>query len=333
MWQTVGHGKALRTLERAIASDRVAHAYLIVGPSQVGKTTLALDLARAVNCTSDDPPCDMCSQCQRISSGLHPDIRVVGLEPARSGRMRTQISIDQVRDVQREASLLPYEGRYRVFIFETAEKLTAEASNSLLKMLEEPPNGVIVILLASDAGAMLPTILSRCQRIDLRPAPAQTISEFLSERFDISVERAQEIAGASSGRVGWAIEAARDPGLLERVRQTMDTIDEFTRGSLTNRFEYAQQLAGRFSANREAVFTDLDHWQSWWRDVLLTGYQRTELVSNVAKRESLEEISGKLSVEEAAAAIATVRRAAFLLERNVSPRLALEDMMLALPRV
>ena len=251
MWQTVGHDKALRTLDRAIAGDRVAHAYLIVGPAQVGKTTLALDLARAVNCTSNDPPCGECRQCQRIASGLHPDVRVVGLEPARSGRMRTQIGIDQVRDVQREASLLPYEGRHRVFIFETAEKLTAEASNSLLKMLEEPPDGVIIVLLASDAGAMLPTILSRCRRIDLRPVAAQTISDFLSERYDMSGERAQEIAGASSGRFGWAVEAARDSGLLDRVRQTIDTIDGFTRGSLTDRFDYAQQLAGRFSANRE----------------------------------------------------------------------------------
>ena len=333
MWQTVGHDKALRTLDRAIAGDRVAHSYLIVGPAQVGKTTLALDLARSVNCTSNDPPCGECRQCQRISSGLHPDVRVVGLEPARSGRMRTQISIDQVRDVQREASLLPYEGRHRVFIFETAEKLTAEASNSLLKMLEEPPDGVIIVLLASDAGAMLPTILSRCRRIDLRPVPAQTISEFLIERYDMSGERAQEIAGASSGRIGWAVEAARDSGLLDRVRQTIDTIDGFTRGSLTDRFEYAQQLAGRFSANREAVFADLDLWQSWWRDILMTGHDRSELVANVAKRDSLEDISAKLSVEDAAAAIAAVRRAAFLLERNVSPRLALEAMMLALPRV
>ena len=333
MWQTVGHDKALRTLERAIATDRVAHAYLIVGPAQVGKTTLALDLARAVNCASNDPPCSNCRQCQRIASGLHPDIRVVGLEPARSGRMRTQISIDQVRDVQREASLLPYEGRYRAFIFETAEKLTAEASNSLLKMLEEPPDSVIIVLVASDAGAMLPTILSRCRRIDLRPVPAQTISETLIERYDVGAERAREIAGASSGKVDWAIEAAHDPNLLDRVRQTVDTIDEFTRGSLTDRFEYAQQLAGRFSASREAVFADLDLWQSWWRDILLTGHHRSELVSNVAKRDALEEISAKLSVDEAASAVAAVRRAVFLLERNVSPRLALEGMMLALPRV
>ena len=333
MWQTIGHDKALSTLERAIASDRVAHAYLIVGPAQVGKTTLALDLARAVNCVSNDPPCDDCPQCQRIASGLHPDVRVVGLEPARSGRMRTQISIDQVRDVQREASLLPYEGKYRVFIFETAEKLTAEASNSLLKMLEEPPDNVIIALLASDAGAMLPTILSRCRRIDLRPVPAQTISKYLTEQYDLSLERTQEIAGASTGKVGWAVEAALDPSLLERVRQTVDTIDEFTRGSLTDRFEYAQQMAGRFSANREAVLADLDLWQSWWRDILLTGHQRAELVSNVAKRDSLEEIAAKLPVDEAAAAVASVRRAVFLLERNVSPRLALEGMMLALPRV
>ena len=333
MWQTVGHDKALKTLERSTASDRVAHAYLIVGPAQVGKTTLALDLARAVNCASNYPPCSDCRQCQRIASGLHPDIRVVGLEPARSGRMRTQIGIDQIRDVQREASLLPYEGRYRVFIIETAEKLTAEASNSLLKMLEEPPDSVIIVLVASDAGAMLPTILSRCRRIDLRPVLAQTISEFMIERYDVGAERSREIAGASSGKVGWAVEAARDPSLLDRIRQTVDTIGEFSRGSLTDRFEYAQQLAGRFNSNREAVFADLDLWQSWWRDILLTGHRRSELVSNVAKRDALEEISAKLSVEEAAGAVAAVRRAVFLLERNVSPRLALEDMMLALPRV
>ena len=139
MWRTAGHDKAIKSLERALAEDRLAHSYLVTGRKRVGKTTLALDLARALNCLSDARPCGECGQCGRISSGLHPDVRLIGLETARSGRLRTLISIDQVREVQRDASLLPYEGRSRVFIFESAEKLSEEAANSLLKTLEEPP--------------------------------------------------------------------------------------------------------------------------------------------------------------------------------------------------
>ena len=117
MWQTYGHDTAVQTIQRSIAEGRVAHSWLIAGPPRVGKTTLALDLARAVNCVpsgADVPPCGACGQCRRIASGIHPDIRVVGLETARSGRLRTLISIEQVRDVQRELTLLPYEGASRV---------------------------------------------------------------------------------------------------------------------------------------------------------------------------------------------------------------------------
>ena len=171
MWNTVGHDRAVAALQRGLDSDRVSHSILIAGPPQVGKTTLALDIARAVNCESDDRPCSECGQCGRITSGLHPDVRIVGLEKARSGRLRTLISIEQVRDVQRETSLLPFEGRYRVIVFESAELFSAEAANSLLKTLEEPPERVMIILLATDARALLPTIVSRCRLVQLKPVP------------------------------------------------------------------------------------------------------------------------------------------------------------------
>lgn len=331
MWRTTGHDKAIRSLERALAEDRLAHSYLVTGQKQVGKTTLAFDIARALNCLSDDRPCGECRQCERISSGLHPDVRLIGLETARSGRLRTLISIDQVREVQRDASLLPYEGRSRVFIFESAEKLSEEAANSLLKTLEEPPESVVIILLASDAGAVLPTILSRCRRVDLRPVPAQTIADFLSESGATDPDHAREIAGLAAGRIGWAIEAAEDPSLLESISETLDVVEEMLAAPLTDRFDYAERLAGRFSADREGVFAELDLWLSWWRDALLTGQRKPELIVNASRADKFASVAESVPAESVTATLNALRRAKFLLERNVTPRLAIESVMLTLP--
>ncbi len=331
MWQTVGHDKAVRTLSRSVAEERLAHSYLITGSAKVGKATLALDIARAANCLSDSRPCASCRQCERVTSGLHPDVRVIGLEKARSGRLRTQVSIEQVREIQKDASLLPYEGRSRVFIFESAEKLSLEAANSLLKTLEEPPASVILILVASDATAVLPTILSRCRRIDLRPVPQRVISEFLVERKAVSREKADEIAGLSGGRIGWAVEAADDPSIIERISETMDAVEAAAWGSLTDRFEYAEGLSARFSRDRQGVFAELDLWLSWWRDALLIGQGKDELVVNFSRKDALLAVSGQIPTQDVAAALKAIRRTAFLLERNVSPRLAIEGMMMNLP--
>ncbi len=312
-------------------SGRLAHSYLIAGPAKIGKTTLAFDIARAVNCLSDSPPCGACRQCRLISSGLHPDVRSIGLEKARSGRLRTMISIEQVREVQRDASLRPYEGRSRVFIFEQAEKLSVEAANSLLKTLEEPPESVIIVLAASDANAILPTILSRCRRVELSPTPARAISDFLVERKAVGRERADEIAGLSGGRLGWAIEASDDPSITERIVESMDSIESAASGSLTDRFDYAERLASRFSSDRQGVFSEIDLWQSWWRDALLIGLGKGDLIVNSSRKEALASVADQFPIESIAAALKAIRRAAFLLERNVAPRLAIEGMMLKLP--
>ena len=331
MWQTFGHEKATRTLTRSIEAGRIAHSYLITGPSKVGKTTLALDIARAANCSSGGTPCATCRQCQRITSALHPDVRIIGLEAARSGRLRTQISIEQVREIQRDASLLPYEGRNRVFIFESAEKLSGEAANSLLKTLEEPPENVIIILVASDLNAVLPTLVSRCRHIALRPAPLSAVVEFLVEQRGVNRERADEIAGLSGGRIGWAIEAAENPRIIDRIWETMDTIESAVNGSLSDRFDYAERLSGRFSADRQGVLEELSLWQSLWRDALLIAQSKSELVVNKSRLESLLSVSERISPESVVSSLKAIRRTVFLLERNVSPRLAIEGMMMQLP--
>ena len=333
MWQTVGHDKAIGALTRSLVGGRLAHSHIFIGPARVGKTTLALDLARAANCLADAErrPCGDCGQCGRVTAELHPDVRVIGLETARTGRLRSLIGIDQVRDVQRETALQPYEGRYRVFIFESAEKFSDEAANSLLKTLEEPPENVIIVLLAANADSVLPTILSRCRRADLRPVPASAIADFLAVRKGADADSAREIAGMAAGRVGWAVAAVEDPSIIERVSETLDEIESVIADTLSGRFEYAERLAGRFSGDREGVFGELDLWLGWWRDVMLAGHGKPDLMSNLSRRETIGATAERCDSATVAAALRTVERTAYLLERNVSPRLAVERMMLALP--
>ena len=230
-WQTIGHDSAVSTLTRSMASGRMAHAWLFAGPSRVGKMTLALDLARLVNCTTDDTesrPCAECHQCRRITNSLHADLRIISRGGGDgSASRRTAISVEQIRELQRDAVLKPYEGRYRVFIIEDAENFTQEAANALLKMLEEPPADVIFALLASEVrentedesagyitytpeheqdritalleavpqvGGILPTILSRCQTLELRPLSAALVQSEIESRFNLPSHDATEIA-------------------------------------------------------------------------------------------------------------------------------------------
>ena len=338
MWRTVGHEKAINTLRRALGGGMLSHAYLFAGPRHVGKMTLALDLARAVNCleeSADNRPCDDCNQCRRIADGLHADIRVVGLEAQDSGtgRTRVNISIDQVRRVQRDASLKPYEGAYRVFIFDGAERLSEEAANSLLKILEEPPDRVILVLLGSSGGGMLPTIVSRCQQMELRPLPLSLVARELETHHGADPEKAEEIARLSAGRLGWAVQAATEPELLEHRAERLATIEDTVRGGLEVRFSYAADLASVFSRDRNAARQEVALWLDWWRDVMVIREGVPELVGNLSRTENLRAVAQSLSSAQIAAAINAIQRIAGYLERNVNPRLALEELMLVLPRL
>ena len=153
------------------------------------------------------------------------------------------------------------------------------------------------------------------------------------DRKGVSQDSAREIAGLASGRAGWAVRAAEDPDLLKRVSDVLDEVESVVRSPLTERFDYAAEVANRFTRDRRSVYSDLDMWLSWWRDVLLVGQQKPELVSNVARIDSLTQTAERLTPVSVTDAIKTVMRTTFLLERNVSPRLALEGMMLKLPAV
>ena len=330
-WRTVGHEKAINALRRGHREGRISHAYLFLGPPQVGKMTLALDLARMVNCLEEDSPCGECTQCVRIAKGLHPDIQVIALN-TEEGSNRVSISIDAIRDMQREASLQPFEGRYRVFIVDGAELLWDAAANSMLKTLEEPPAQVIIVLLSSDGDALLPTIRSRCQTIELRPLSAEVVARELSARYESGPADVEEVARLCAGRIGWAIQAMTEPDLMERRGERMDAIEAALRSGLEERFRYSGTLASKATSDRTFVRQELLLWLEHWRDALLLREGLPDLVVNRSRMRLLQLIAETSSVVEIARAAMAVRETIDNLERNVNPRLALDDLMLRLPR-
>ncbi len=334
MWQTVGHDKATVSLERAVEDGRLSHAYLLTGPPRVGKRTLALDIARAVNCPEPSRPCGACRQCDRITQGLHADVYVVGLLPFESdeARTRTAISIDQVREAQRMAALKPYEGAGRVFIFENTELLSEQAANALLKTLEEPPEQVTLVLLATAAELLPETIVSRCTVIRLRPLNHALVEEVLRDAHGATPELARRIARASRGRLGWALDALADPALLESRAQQLEELLAATYGTLEQRFGLASSLATRFTRDRADAGRVLALWLDWWRDVMMANHGAPNLVANVDYRRHVDAAAGSLAPHQIADAINAITEAWDRLEANVNPRLALEGLMLRLPR-
>lgn len=336
MWPIIGHDTIVAALERSLAEERLAHAYLFVGPEHVGKTTLALTLAQALNCRSEARPCGQCSACRRIAQGKHPDVLTLRLslpeESESSANVKT-IGVDQIREMERIIGFKPYEGRYRVVIIAGGDSMSEGAANSLLKTLEEPPADTVLILLAVDESAVLPTIASRCRRFDLRPLPVPRIEQALIETYAVPAGRARVLARLCRGGIGWAIEAAGDEDLLEDRAGKLEALLETCREGIVSRFQTAAALAEDFGKRRQAVREQLELWLEWWRDVMLTRGGYAEGIANVDREQEIRRHASQLALPEITAAMKAVQTALRQLERNANPRLVLDVMMLALPAI
>jgi len=331
MWQVIGQDKAVSSLERSLLEGRLSHAYLFVGPQHVGKMTLAINLAQALNCVSEDKPCGQCHSCRRIASGNHPDIRIVRRAEALDSEEPSQsknIRIDQIRELQHSVNLKPYEGGWRVIIIDETEFMNEEAANALLKTLEEPPDSTIFVLIASDEGSLLPTILSRCQRLEVPLLPIQTVRQALVDKWGTPPERADLLARLSHGAIGWAISATRDDNMLEERSQNLESLIALTGSDITERFEFAADLAIQFGKNRALVRARLELWLTWWRDLLLLKNGCTKFVTNIDRQDILEQQAGKYSLNSIRGIIKSIQETMQHLEQNANPRLALEVLML-----
>ena len=347
MWQTVGQDHLLRQLDASLQAGRVGHAYLLAGPPYVGKMTLALDLAAAVNCpvasgqqsalmvpdaATDGGPCGLCEPCSRIRRGVYADLSIVavGGDP----RTPTRISIEQVREAENFLAVTPVEGGWKVIIFDGAETLSAgqgESANALLKTLEEPPERVLLLLLTTAEDAILPTIRSRCRLLSLRPMPGPALADYLISQHDAEPDHARRLARLARGCPGRAINALADPAMLETRSEELDRIVESVASPLDQRFAYANRLGSAFSSDREAVRQTLYLWQGWWRDLLLVKEGVPEYIQNTDRIEELHQFVHNIPSSAIVTLLRRIHSTLAALDANANPRLTLECMMLDVP--
>jgi DNA polymerase-3 subunit delta' len=333
MWEVIGQEGAISLLQHSLVSGTLSHAYLLVGPQHIGKMTLALNLAQALNCTGDDKPCQACASCQKIKDGKHSDVQIINLEQnEEEDTERKLISVEQIDGILHDASLPPFEGNRKVFIIEKAELLSIGAANRLLKTLEEPEAKIVFILLTTNENRLLKTIVSRCQRIELKPMPLAGETQVLINKFGVNPEQARLLAGLSHGCLGWAITATKDSQLITQRQEALDQVISMTKGSYEERFAYVSRLAAGFNQNRQAVYDTLDMWQDVWHDLLLLKLDCPDMITNIDRQDDLTKMAADYSLNQIRNYIKSIESAALQLKQNINARLALEVLMLDLPR-
>jgi len=318
----LGHERAVRQLRAAVTTGQPAHAYLLTGPAGVGKGTLAHAVTASLVCDAprDGDACGTCAQCIRVAAGTHPDVRVVAREED-----RRDIRTEQAREVTRWLTLRPLMAARKVAMVADAECLNEHGQNTLLKTLEEPPGSAVLLLCATDASLLLPTVRSRCQRVQLDRLPAALVDRLLAER-DVPADVRATVVPRAEGSPGRALQLVDDPHAPARQRM----LDQLGRlGSAT-----AADLSGVAQAlGRDDTEVALETAVSWYRDLLALVLEGPEVaVRNTDAATALRAAAGRAAVSQILGALETVCDTIRAVERNANRVLALETMLLALRR-
>ena len=327
-WHILGHQWAVDLLAEHTAQGGLRHAYLFTGPTGVGRRTLALRLAQAVNCLqppAPGQPCGACSACTRIEKMQHPDLAVIQAEQA-GGTLK----VEQVRELQRSLSLAPYEAQFRVALLLRFEEAHASAANALLKTLEEPASKVLLLLTAESVESLLPTIVSRCEVLRLRPLPVAE-AEVGLQRWGMPAAQARLLAHISGGRPGYALRLHGSPELLEQRQAWLTELSTLLGSSRVERFAYARRAAKAASDDRAALRSSLQTWSSFWRDVVLLASGSSAPITNLDYAAQVQELAAEQGLDRARLVLERTEHTLSLIDRNIHVRLALETLLLDLP--
>lgn len=316
-----GQEHAVLLLQKALATARMAQAYLFSGPPGIGKRLTALQFAKAIACQNNlDDACEQCSACHKVNTGNHPDVVCVGPEGA-------SIRIEHIRAIQRQLGYKPYESQRTVIIIDGGDLLTAPAANALLKTLEEPPPTGLLILLTSKKDALPITIVSRCQHIPFRRLASEHVRRLL-EQQGVEPHTAVLAATLTEGSlsIGTQTEVAH---MLTRRQQAYALLQAQIKPPATPLFLQARQLAG----TREQC-DELLHWLTLFcRDLIILKVTSTILLYNQDLGAELRHLAQRASVEQLLTLFASLEQLREYLSMNLNAQLTLERVLMHLQQV
>jgi DNA polymerase-3 subunit delta' len=338
----INQKKPIRILTTLLKNGTLPHAFLFTGTEGVGKQAAAIALAMACNCqrentgfkaadqpdpTPDSPPvnsdvtsidpCGACNSCKKIASGKHADI--IRIQPSGSF-----IKIAQIRELVQTLAMKPYEAKIRMAIITDAQALNEAASNALLKVLEEPPERTILVLIATRKSGLLSTILSRCQQIGFNPISKENIAHLLREEYELAEESAGILAAMANGSYSRAQAMVRG-NWLRRRKWLLDEIEALSLQKMDRLFALAEKL----SAERQVVSDALEIIKIWFRDLIITQYDPAKIVN--------QDVAGKIKIAAERntvpillSKVSAVQQVQNRLAANTNLRLAMEGLLIQL---
>ena len=318
----IGHDKVKEHLQTAIEQKKISHSYIINGETGNGKKLIASVFAETLQCEDKGiNPCGLCKSCLQSESKNHPDIIWVTHE-------KYSIGVDDIRNqINNDISIKPYSSEYKIYIVPDAERMTEQAQNALLKTMEEPPQYAILILLTNNIERLLPTIVSRCVTLNLRPVKKQLIEKYLMERCKVPDYVARISASFSQGNVGKALRYSSSPEFLEMKDEVLHVLKYIDEMEIHEVVEAVRHL----SEYKLQVTDCIDLMKLWYRDILM--FKITKDVNELLFKEEYKfifEQAKKRGYEEMEKIVKAIDKAKERLEANVNFDIAVELMLLAI---
>ncbi|MCR5001141.1 MAG: DNA polymerase III subunit delta' [Lachnospiraceae bacterium] len=320
----IGQDHIKEHLKSAIESKKVSHAYIIHGEKNAGKEFIAETFAMALECEdeSSTEPCMECHSCKQAITRNHPDI--ITLIHEKPGT----IGVEDIRkSIVSDVSVRPYNGKWKIYLINDAEKMSVQAQNALLKTLEEPPDYVVIMLLTSNISALLPTIISRSTVLNMRPVDDKTVRKYLMERIHVPDYQADICVAFARGNIGKAKHLATSED-FDNIKNDAVRVLKYAHEMEMSEFVSALNQISAYKINIEDY---LDILLIWYRDVLM--FKATgDLDSLVFKEEirSIRERAGRSSYEAVERIIEAIEKTKVRLKANVNFELAMELLLLAI---